>query len=198
MKPEFSIISEWIEPGSRVLDLGCGDGTLLSMLQRERQVTGYGLDLDVGNIAACIAKGVDAIHTDVDNGLSEFNDQRFDYVVMTQALQVMQQPDQVLLDMLRVGRRGVVTFPNFAHWSLRLQLMMSGRMPRTRALPATWYNTQNIHLCTLKDFEALCQELNIRILERRVSDDQHRNGRSRRWLPNLSGQVGLYLLDKPR
>ena len=198
MKPEFSIISEWIEPGSRVLDLGCGDGTLLSMLQRERQVTGYGLDLDVGNIAACIAKGVDAIHTDVDNGLSEFNDQSFDYVVMTQALQVMQQPDQVLLDMLRVGRRGVVTFPNFAHWSLRLQLMMSGRMPRTRALPATWYNTQNIHLCTLKDFEALCQELNIRILERRVSDDQHRNGRSRRWLPNLSGQVGLYLLDKPR
>lgn len=198
MKPEFSIISEWIEPGSRVLDLGCGDGTLLSLLQTEHQVSGYGLDLDVGNVAACIAKGVDAIHTDVDNGLSEFNDQRFDYVVMTQALQVMQQPDKVMLDMLRVGRRGIVTFPNFAHWSLRFQLLLSGRMPRTRALPATWYNTQNIHLCTLKDFEDLCAKLNIRILERRVSDDQHRNGRSRRWLPNLSGQVGLYLLDKPQ
>ncbi len=197
MRPEFSIISDWIEPGSRVLDLGCGDGTLLHHLQTTRQVSGYGLDLDVDNIAACIAKGVNAIHTDLDEGLAEFTDQRFDYVIMTQALQVVQHPDKLLDEMLRVGQKSVVTFPNFGHWSTRLQLLLGGRMPQTKTLPAQWYNTQNIHLCTLKDFERLCTQLNLNILRRSVTDDQHRHSRSTRWWPNLSGQIGLYMLSKP-
>jgi methionine biosynthesis protein MetW len=196
MRPEFSIISDWIEPGSRVLDLACGDGTLLAHLQSARNVTGYGLELDVDNIAACIEKGVSAIHTDLDKGLAEFSDQQFDYVIMTQALQVVLYPDQLLAEMLRVGRRSVVTFPNFGHWSTRLQLLMSGRMPRTKTLPSQWYNTQNIHLCTLKDFEDLCRHTQLSILRTSVTDDQHRGGLQNRWLPNLSGQIGMYMLTR--
>lgn len=198
MRPEFSIISDWIEPQSRVLDLGCGDGTLLAQLQQQCEVTGYGLDIDVSNIAACIERGVDAIHTDLDQGLAEFADEKFDYVIMTQALQVMQEPDHLLKEMLRVGKRGIVTFPNFGHWSTRLQLMLGGRMPRTRTLPAQWYNTENIHLCTLKDFEILCQDMGLKVLERKVTDDQHRSSMLRNHLPNWSGQIGLYMLEKPR
>lgn len=196
MKPEFSIISQWIRPGSRVLDLGCGDGTLLHHLQTTREVTGYGLELQVEGIAACIAKGVSAIQTDLDEGLAEFADQHFDYAVMTQALQVVQQPDRLLVEMLRVARQGVVTFPNFGHWSTRLQLMLSGRMPKTSILPSEWYDTQNIHLCTLKDFEALCDKLNLRILERHVTDAAHQDSLSMRWLPNLTGQIGIYMLAR--
>lgn len=197
MRPEFSIISQWIAPGSHVLDLGCGDGTLLAHLQQNNQASGYGLDIDVGNIAACLAQGVNAIHTDLDEGLSDFADKKFDYVVMTQALQVVQQPEHLLREMLRVGRRGIVTFPNFGHWSTRMQLLLSGRMPRTPTLPATWYNTKNIHLCTLKDFEVLCQELDLNILQRSVTDDRHRSSLLKSWLPNWSGQIGLYMLEKP-
>ncbi len=198
MRPEFSIISQWIDEGSRVLDLGCGDGTLLAHLQTKRGVSGYGLDIDVGNIAACMENGVDAIHTDLDQGLSEFADEKFDYVVMTQALQVVQHPEQLLTEMLRVGRRGIVTFPNFGHWSTRLQLMLGGRMPRTPTLPAQWFDTKNIHLCTLRDFEILCQDLGLKVLQRSVTDDQHRSSLLKSWLPNWSGQIGLYMLERPK
>lgn len=196
MKPEFTIIGEWIEPGSRVLDLGCGDGTLLAHLQTQYQVKAYGLELDVNNIAACVAKGVNAIQTDLNLGLQEFSDQQFDYVVMTQALQVMKRPDLLLGEMLRLGRRSIVTFPNFGHWSTRLQLLLQGRMPRTSTLPAQWYDTKNIHLCTLKDFETLCTERGLTILRRSVTDAMHRDGLSMRFWPNLSGQIGLYMLGK--
>lgn len=197
MRPELKIISDWITPGSKVLDLGCGDGTLLAHLQSEREVTGYGLELDVNNIAACVARGVSVIQTDLDAGLDDFVDQQFDYVVMTQALQVVQHPDRLLAQMLRIGRQGIVTFPNFGHWSTRLQLLLGGRMPRTRTLPAHWYDTENIHLCTLKDFESLCAEQNLRIMRRSVTDAQHRAGTASRLLPNLAAQIGMYLLTAP-
>lgn len=197
MRPELKIISDWIAPGSRVLDLGCGDGTLLAHLQSERQVTGYGLELDIDNIAACVERGVSVIQTDLDAGLTDFYEQQFDYVVMTQALQVVQRPAQLLSEMLRIGRQGIVTFPNFGHWSTRAQLFFGGRMPRTRTLPARWYDTENIHLCTLRDFEALCTEQRLKILRRSVTDHRHRAGPASKLLPNLAAQIGLYLLAKP-
>lgn len=196
MRPDLVIISDWISPGARVLDLGCGDGTLLDHLQRHRSVTGYGLEIDVDNVAACIARGVSAIHTDLDRGLSEFGNQSFDFVVMTQAIQVLQRPDAMLREMLRIGQRVVVTLPNFGHWSTRLQLLLKGRMPRTNSLPAQWYDTDNIHLCTLRDFEALCRDLGVTIARRSVTDHQHQAGLPTRWVPNLTAEIGIYMLEQ--
>jgi len=193
LRPDLAIISEWIEPGSRVLDLGCGDGTLLDYLKRERNVDGYGLEIDPENIVACIQRGVSVIQSDLDAGLSDyFDDNSFDYVVMTQTLQAMHYPSRLLSEMLRVGRQGIVTFPNFGHWQTRLQIALGGHMPKSRALPNEWYDTPNIHLCTLKDFEELCQHLNIGILQRNVVDTAHRSNLGMRLFPNLLGEIALY------
>ena len=193
MRPDLAIISEWIEPGSRVLDLGCGDGTLLDHLSRERDVDGYGLEIDPDNIVSCIQRGVSVIQSDLDAGLSDyFDDNSFDYVVMTQTIQAVHYPSRMLSEMLRVGREGIVTFPNFGHWSSRLQLALGGHMPQSRALPNEWYDTPNIHLCTLKDFEALCHRLEIDILQRNVVDTAHRSNIGMKLLPNLLGEIALY------
>ncbi len=192
MRSDLRIISDWIGPSSRVLDLGCGDGSLLRHLQDSRQVTGYGLEIDPDNIVACIRNRVNVIQTDLDRGLSDFDADSFDYVVMTQTLQAVHYPDRLLDEMLRVGREGIVTFPNFAYWRVRMHLAWKGRMPVSGALPHTWYNTPNIHLCTITDFEALCHSKGIRILQRMVLDHTHR----RRWpshlLPNLMGEIAMY------
>ena len=193
LRPDLAIISEWIAPGSRVLDLGCGDGTLLAHLREQRQVDGYGLEIAPGNIVSCIEKEVNVIQTDLDAGISDFFDEAsFDYVVMTQTLQAMVYPDQLLKEMLRVGREGIVTFPNFGHWRARAQMVLGGHMPVSTALPNQWYNTPNIHLCTLKDFEALCAKLRIRILQRSVVDHAHRYRLGGKLLPNLLGEVAIY------
>lgn len=193
LRPDLEIISKWIKPRSRVLDLGCGDGTLLEYLTQEREVEGYGLEIDPDNIVACIERGVSVIQSDLDAGLSDyFDDNSFDYVVMTQTLQAMHYPSRLLSEMLRVGRQGIVTFPNFGHWQSRLQIALGGHMPVSRALPNEWYNTPNIHLCTLKDFEQLCQVLNIQILQRNVVDTAHRSNLGMKLLPNLLGEIALY------
>ncbi len=193
LRPDLAIISEWISSGSRVLDLGCGDGTLLEHLRQQRQVDGYGLEIAPENIVACIDRGVNVIQTDLDAGISDFFDENsFDYVVMTQTLQAMYYPDQLLKEMLRVGREGIVTFPNFGHWRARAQLALGGRMPVSTALPNQWYNTPNIHLCTLRDFEALCVRLGIRILQRSVVDHAHRYRLGGKLLPNLLGEIAIY------
>lgn len=193
LRPDLAIISEWIKPGSRVLDLGCGDGTLLAHLKQERDVDGYGLEIAPGNVVSCIEKGVNVIQTDLDAGISDFFDENsFDYVVMTQALQVLNYPQQMLKEMMRVGREGIVTFPNFGHWRARVQLGLGGRMPVSTALPNQWYNTPNIHLCTLKDFERLCDQVGIRILERSVVDHAHRDRLGAKLLPNLLGEIAIY------
>lgn len=197
LRPDLAIISEWIEPGSRVLDLGCGDGTLLDYLKCERDVDGYGLEIDPGNIVACVQRGVSVIQSDLDAGLTDyFDDNSFDYVVMTQTLQAMHYPSRLLREMLRVGRQGIVTFPNFGHWQSRMQLALGGHMPISRALPNQWYDTPNIHLCTLKDFEQLCSELNIAILQRNVVDTAHRSNIAMTLFPNLLGELALYRFQR--
>lgn len=193
LRPDLAIISEWIQPGSRVLDLGCGDGTLLDHLRRTRNVDGYGLEIDPDNVVSCIQRGVSVIQSDLDAGLTDyFDDNSFDYVVMTQTIQAVHYPSRLLSEMLRVGREGIVTFPNFGHWSSRIQLALGGRMPQSRALPNEWYDTPNIHLCTLRDFEALCHRLDIDILQRNVVDTAHRSSLGMTLLPNLLGEIALY------
>ncbi len=153
LRPDFAIIAEWIRPGSRVLDLGCGDGTLMKHLAQHKNVGGYGLELDDIYIPACLRNGINVIQTDLDRGLAEFDDDSFDCVVLSLTLQAMHYPAQLLREMLRVGTIGIVTFPNFGHWHVRYHIGLRGRMPINTALPNQWYDTPNIHLCTLQDFE---------------------------------------------
>ncbi len=195
LRPDLDIISDWITADSRVLDLGCGDGTLLDCLQQHRNVDGYGLEIDPDNVAACIKKGVNVIQSDLDEGLSDyFGDNSFDYVVMTQTLQAMHYPNRLLKEMLRVGNEGIVTFPNFGHWKSRMQFAIGGHMPVSPSLPNEWFNTPNIHLCTLNDFETLCSRLDIEILERQVVDVSHRNRFIMNLWPNLLGEIAIYRL----
>ncbi len=198
LRTDLALISEWIVKGSEVLDLGCGDGTLLAHLRETRSVTGYGLEIDDENIILCIQARVNVIHTDLNQGLSDFSDDSFDYVVMTEALQSIHRPDLLLLEMLRVGRQGIVTFPNFLHWRARFSLFFGGVMPISRALPNEWYNTENIHLCSLHDFEKLCYRLDIEVLQRTVVDTAHHTSWSNKLMPNLFGEIALYRLrSKP-
>lgn len=192
LRPDLQIVADWITPRSRVLDLGCGDGTLLRELQESRFVTGYGLEIDADNIGRCIRNGVNVIQTDLDQGLSDFAAGTFDYVVMTQTLQAVRRPNRLLDEMLRVGRIGIVTFPNFAFWRLRYHLAMLGRMPMSGALSYTWYETPNIHLCTIRDFEELCLQKDIRILEREVLSHDLRRPVIAGVLPNLLAEIAIY------
>lgn len=197
MRVDQKIIIPWIEEGARVLDLGCGDGTLLHHLREERNVEGYGLEIDQLNIISSIEKGVNVIQADLDAGLGKyFEDDTFDYVIMTQTLQAIQRPDHLLLEMLRIGREGIVTFPNMGHWKSRLQLVLKGNMPVTRSLPYEWYNTPNIHLCTLGDFEALCKRLNIRILQSRVVNYAQQSSAVIRMWPSLLGEIAIYHITR--
>ncbi|MDC0663962.1 methionine biosynthesis protein MetW [Marinobacter sp. SS21] len=197
MRTDLQIIEQWIKPGSHVLDLGCGDGTLLDHLQREKQASGFGLEINPDHITTCMSRGVAVIEQNLDTqGLQNFDDQSFDVVLMTQALQAVRRPDKVLDEMLRLGREGIVTFPNFAYWRLRWYLMRHGRMPESETLPYRWYNTPNIHLCTFKDFEALCYRKNFRIKNRTVVDGDHQDRWFSRLWPNMLGQIAIYRITR--
>jgi methionine biosynthesis protein MetW len=192
LRTDQALIAEWIKPGSRALDLGCGDGTLMAHLQQHQEVKGYGLEIDEENIVQCIHKGVDVIQTDLDKGLSEFKKDTFDYVIMTQTLQAVRYPDKLLKEMTRVGREAIVTFPNMGHWKNRIQLALAGHMPKSKTLPYEWYNTPNIHLCTLTDFENLCAANNIEILDRATVDHEHQSSLGMKLFPNLLGEIAIY------
>ncbi len=192
MRADLEIIQQWIPANSRVLDLGCGNGELLSWLQNNRNVSGYGLEIDPDNIAACVEKGVNVIEQDLDLGLGNFASNSFDVVVMTQALQVVHYPDKILQEMLRVGRTCIITFPNFGHWRCRWYLAHKGHMPVSDFLPYTWYNTPNIHFCTFADFEALCHGMQMTVLDRLAVDRHHRHNIGNRIWPNLLGEIGIY------
>ena len=189
---DFEVIDSWIRSNSRVLDLGCGDGDLLKQLSATHGVNGYGIEIDERSITACIESGINVIHSDLDLGLSQFDDDSFDYVILSMTLQASLYPHRLLEEMLRVGTEGIVTFPNFGHIRARMQLGLGGRMPVTRTLPLEWYNTTNIHLCTLKDFEELCTKLNIEIMERRAVSRMNKTGIGLRLFPNLLGEIALY------
>ena len=190
LRPDLQRLYDWIEPHSRVLDLGCGDGSLLAAL-KAKHVKGYGVELDVDNVVACVSQGVDVVQADLEQGLAEFGSRRFDTVMLSQTLQAMRHTEGILTEMLRVGREAIVTFPNFGFWQNRWSIAL-GRMPVTRSIPFEWYNTPNIHWCTLVDFEALCAKHNIRILERAVTDGGHEVSL---W-PNLLGSLAFYRLTR--
>lgn len=197
LRTDYAIISGWISPGARVLDLGCGDGILLQHLEETRQTHGYGLEINPDAVIRCIERGVNVIQADLDAGLAQFETGAFDIVLMAEALQVVLRPDHLLDEMLRVGKRVIVTFPNFGHWRCRLGLLL-GRMPLSGALPNQWYDTPNIHLCTVRDFEQLCATRGIAVSRRSVVDRHHRPTLGARLLPNLLGEVALYELQRQR
>lgn len=194
LRADLSIISGWIPEGARVLDLGCGDGTLLAHLNAVQGVTGYGLEIEPDNVVACVERGVNVLQIDLDEGLEQFEDDSFDFVLMTSALQEVQRPDLLLEEMLRIGRESVVTFPNFGHWKPRISLALHGLMPVSSTLPNQWYDSPNIHLCTVRDFENLCAERRIEITRRYVVNRAHRSNWGMRTFPNLLGEIALYQL----
>jgi methionine biosynthesis protein MetW len=197
IRVDQEIIIPWMKEGSSVLDLGCGDGSLLRHLQESRNMHGYGLEIDQVKVISSIENGVNVIHADLDAGLNQyFDNDSFDYVIMTQTLQAIQRPDHLIQEMLRIGREGIVTFPNMGHWKSRLQLGLQGIMPVTRTLPYAWYNTPNIHLCTLKDFEALCERLNIRILQSRMVNFAQKSSTLIKLMPGLMGEIAVYHITR--
>ncbi|ABE50746.1 MULTISPECIES: methionine biosynthesis protein MetW [Methylobacillus] len=188
---DFALIANWIQPQSKVLDLGCGNGSLLSFLREKLGVKGYGVDKDDDNVLACIGHGVNVIQMDLEAGLAGFDSLSFDYVILSQTLQAMVNTEGVLREMLRVGKQGIITFPNFGYWRHRIQLM-AGHMPVSDNIPHQWYNTPNLHLCTIDDFEALCDKMNIRITDRIVINE----GNTVSFMPNLFGSLAIYRFEQ--
>lgn len=163
LRPDLALIAAHVAPASRVLDVGCGDGALMAVLRDTRQVDARGLELDQHNVAECVARGLSVIQGDADTDLGYYPDASFDYAILSQTLQTTKRPDLVLDELLRVGRKAFVSFPNFAHWKVRANLLWSGRMPVTRLLPIAWYETPNIHHVTVRDFRALVAEKGYRV-----------------------------------
>ena len=190
-RSDFETIAQWIPSGAKVLDLGCGDGSLLRYLKDTRGAKAYGVEIADEKILASIQNGVNVIQTDLESGLSGFESHSFDFVVLSQTLQAMKNTEAIVREMLRVGRQAIVTFPNFGYWRHRLQVI-GGHMPVSSDLPYQWYDTPNIHLCTLTDFEAVCATHGVRILERIV---MHR-GAAVHALPNLLGSLAVYRLER--
>ena len=190
-RPDFAAIAGWVGMGSSVLDLGCGDGSLLRYLRESRRVTGYGVEIDDDRVLACVKSGVNVIQGDLERGLSEFESHSFDYVVLSQTLQAIMDGERIINDMLRVGREGIVTFPNFGYWRNRLQVL-GGHMPVSDNLPYQWHDTPNVHLCTISDFENFCAGHGVRIVERKVLT----GGRPVSVLPNLFGSLAVYRFQR--
>jgi len=200
LRRDLRLIAEMIEPASRVLDIGCGDGALLAYLAREKAVDARGIELSQSGVNACVRHGLSVIQGDADSDLEAFPARAFEFVVLSQTLQATRQPRHVLEELLRIGRRAIVSFPNFGYWRIRLRLLTGGRMPVTELLDHPWYATPNIHLCTIRDFVALCDEIGATI-ERSLTLDRH--GRPfaldpRGSLANLLAEQGVFVLSGGR
>lgn len=195
---DLLLMADMVEPGSRVLDVGCGDGALLALLAERRGVDGRGIELSREGVSACLARGLPVIQGDADTDLANYPDDAFDYVILSGTLQAVQRPRAVLEHMLRIGRRGIVSFPNFGHWRVRAELAIKGRMPVTKNLPDAWWETPNIHFCTIRDFVALVGEVGA-VTERAVALDasgQRVGVKAPWWLWNLFGEQGVFLLRR--
>jgi methionine biosynthesis protein MetW len=190
-RADLDAIAAWVPSGASVLDLGCGEGLLLKYLQQSRDVRGYGIEISDANVLACVKNSVNVIQSDLEAGLAGFDAGSFDLVILSQTLQAMHHTEEIIMEILRVGRQGIVSFPNFGYWPQRLQILR-GRMPLSDALPYLWYDTPNVHLCTLTDFEDFCANHGVRILERIVMQEQRRI----RFAPNLRGSVAVYRFEK--
>jgi methionine biosynthesis protein MetW len=190
-RPDFAYIARWVRPGAKVLDLGCGDGTLLRYLKETRRAHGYGVEIDFESLVACIGNGINVVQNDLETGLAMFESDSFDCVILSQTLQAMKHTEDIVREMLRVGREGIVSFPNFGYWRHRLQVLR-GHMPVSGALPYEWYDTPNVHLCTIGDFEGFCAAHGVRVIERAVLTD----GQPVSFAPNLLGELAVYRFDR--
>lgn len=191
-RKDLLLISSWIKPATKVLDLGCGDGELLKILREKYDVHGYGIENDVENIKKSIKNGVNVLQIDLDSGLNDFESKSFDYVVLAQSLQVLKEPKKLIDEMLRVGNEIIVSFPNMGHWSSRLDLMVKGTMPVTENLPYSWHETPNIHLCTIRDFTLFCKENNYKILEKSITTVDQKNNFFTDNFPNFFGEIATF------
>jgi len=191
LRPDYAAIAGWVNVSSSVLDLGCGDGSLLRYLRESRRVTGYGIEIEDDGVLACVKNGVSVIQGDLERGLSDFEDRSFDYVILSLTLQAVKHSERIIKDMVRVGREGIVTFPNFGYWKNRLQVI-GGHMPVSDNLPYEWHDTPNVHLCTIADFERFCAGRGVKILERTVLT----RGKPVRVLPNLLGSLAVYRFQR--
>jgi methionine biosynthesis protein MetW len=197
VRPDLQVVADLVPEGSRVLDLACGQGELLSELARARDCRVQGVEGDPEAFHACVARGLPVVQADIDDGLPEFDDDGFDLVVLSQALQATRRPVRVLREMMRVAPAGIVSFPNFGHWRLRAGLLLRGTMPVSRTLPHPWFATPNIHLCTLRDFERLAAAEGLRVAARRLLDEDGRAAPERaERRPNLLAAGAAYLLNR--
>jgi len=193
---DLHLIASWIEPGARVLDLGCGEGSLLEHLIQHKKVIGSGIEQNESRAAKCIEKGLTVLQGDINEEVEDYPDNSFDYVILSQTLQQVYAPDDLIRSMLRIGKKGIVSFPNFSHWRVRLQLLTTGHAPVTRQLPYQWYDTPNIRVLTLKDFRKFAREVGYRILKEIAIETQtpNRQGNIIRVMPNVRAAYGIFLI----
>jgi|TARA_B110000259_G_scaffold85148_1_gene99255 methionine biosynthesis protein MetW len=198
MKTEFKIIADLIKPNTRVLDVGCGDGTLMEFLKNNKEIDIRGIEISKNNVQQCIGKGLTVIEGDAEKDLSQFPDGSFDFVILSQTLQAFLNPEKVISELLRVGKKAIVTIPNFGYWKVRLHLLIKGTMPVTRTLPDEWYNTPNLHMCTIKDFFSFCENRKINLYKsialQNLKSSKITN--TNLTLKNLTAVLGVFLIEK--